>query len=223
MRCLYIIGDSVMKGVVYDPDNNKFTVDKEMAEGLGDLKFDSVENLSSFGCTIDKGAAKIDKLIESKKEPGIILIEFGGNDCDFMWNEISAEPDVEHLPKTPLDKFKGYYEESVRKMIDNGVKPYIMNLPPIDAKKYFNRIIEVGKLSADNILHWLGDVQMIYRFQEMYSTASAFIAEKMKWPIVDVRTSFLEKHNFINLICEDGIHPNVKGHRLIVNAIASSI
>ena len=58
---------------------------------------------------------------------------------------------------------------------------------------------------------------MIYRFQELYSQAAEKVARDTGTLLIDVRSVFLDKHNFRELICEDGIHPSEEGHRLIRN------
>lgn len=56
---------------------------------------------------------------------------------------------------------------------------------------------------------------MIYRFQELYSDTVVRIAHETNTMLVDVRSSFLNKRNFSELLCEDGIHPTEQGYNLI--------
>ena len=97
----------------------------------------------------------------------------------------------------------------------NGILPIIMSLPPIDAQRYFDWFCRPG-LDKHAILEWLGgDIQTIYRHQEMYSNALCRTALENHVPLVDVRTPFLAAKNCRDLLCIDGIHPNHEGHRLI--------
>ena len=42
-------------------------------------------------------------------------------------------------------------------------------------------------------------------------------------PIIDITSKILEINNYSNLLCDDGIHPNEKGHRIIAEAIKEHI
>jgi len=57
-------------------------------------------------------------LIEKQKDViqdcRTVLMNFGGNDSDFLWQEISAAPDELHKPKTPID----FFEQTYLKLIE---------------------------------------------------------------------------------------------------------
>jgi hypothetical protein len=100
----------------------------------------------------------------------------------------------------------------------------MFNLPPIDASRYFAWLSK--GLNAENILKWLGDVDHIFRWHKSYNDAICLIAEETGTPLVDVRSDFFKTPDFREYLCDDGIHPNSKGHRLIfetVSRFASSI
>jgi len=40
-------------------------------------------------------------------------------------------------------------------------------------------------------------------------------------PVIDITSVFLERRNYFDYLCEDGIHPNEAGHKLIEEAIVS--
>ena len=42
-------------------------------------------------------------------------------------------------------------------------------------------------------------------------------------PIIDITSKFLEIKNYSNLLCDDGIHLNEKGHKIIAEAIKEHI
>jgi lysophospholipase L1-like esterase len=50
-----------------------------------------IKNISKFGDTLLKGAQKLREYL-SKNKSDVVIIEFGGNDCDFYWEEISKNP-----------------------------------------------------------------------------------------------------------------------------------
>ena len=148
----------------------------------------------------------------------LAFLEFGGNDCDFRWDEISANPHREHLPATTPERFSHMYGEVLQMLKQNGFKPVLMTLPPLDAERYFAWFTRTG-LDQAAILSWLGDVQFIYRWHERYSSAIWEIGEAHNVPVVDIRKAFLEQRNYSRFLCKDGIHPNTEGHRLITSEI----
>lgn len=88
--------------------------------------------------------------------PDYVLIEFGGNDCDFDWNAVAESPASDHRPKTELTRFTdtlGRCVESVRRI---GKKPILMTLPPLVAPRYFSKISDGDSEKGKNILKWLG-------------------------------------------------------------------
>ncbi len=217
---LDIFGDSIMKGVLLDDSTQRYVLSScsPSMEFAKETNVD-VNNRSVFGCTVVKGAKLVCSAIENGRVgEGLVLIEYGGNDCNYVWKEISELPSEHHDPVTPLGTFEKLYFEIIERVKSVGATPVIMSLPPIDAQKYLNWITKDG-LSVLNILQWLGDVQMIYRFQELYSNVIAKLAYQTNSLFIDVRSYFLDKHNYCDLLCADGIHPNSEGQKLITQAM----
>lgn len=220
MPSICIFGDSVSKGIVFDAARKKYQALKDSFANLFCKKTSvPVTNYSKFGCTISKGQELIHRHAEELCGYDCVVLEFGGNDCDFNWREVSETPDGLHLPKTPLDEFERRYMDIFEEIRAKGGTPVLLSLPPIESNRYF-RWISQG-LNADNILHWLGDVHRIYRYHELYNMAVCRLAIKEQVPLIDIRSAFLLDRNYSDLLCEDGIHPNQKGHALIYNTIHS--
>ena len=53
----------------------------------------------------------------------------------------------------------------------------------------------------------------------MYSLAVEDLAKREQVPLIDIRSDFLRDQCFSDYLCEDGIHPNERGHLLISKAI----
>lgn len=221
-RSTYIFGDSVMKGVVLNSKNGRYVFDPMMNKLLEDALQTKVINCSYFGSTVDKGLQRIEYTIESGIEAKTAIIEYGGNDCDHIWKEVSERPDEDHYPNVKLSIFKEKYRSIINYLKDHGVTPIAMTLPPIDSVKFFNYFIASG-LSSEKVLSWLGDVEAIYRFQELYSSAVVDVAISTGTFIADVRSYFLDKKNYKSLICNDGIHPTEEGHKLIATALGECL
>lgn len=213
-----IFGDSVAKGVVFDAVKNKYSLLKESFANIMEKQQQiSIYNFSKFGCTISMGSEILKRHEKELKNFDYTVLEFGGNDCDYNWAEVSKNPTDQHVCNTPIPDFKEKYVELVKRVIQNGGRPVLLNLPPIDPKRYFKWISK--GLDSKNILVFLGRVDAIYKWQEMYSKAVEELAEEKNIPLIDIRSGFLSKKNFSDFLCEDGIHPNEKGHLLISRAI----
>lgn len=209
-----IYGDSIMKAVLVDENFKYKPIAKEFLEQLRQDTGVEAVNRAHFGYTVDKGQAILERDLKKGLDCQYALLEFGGNDCDFNWSEVAAEPDGEHFPHTPLQRFLDTIASMAKSLKEAGVKPVLMSLPPLDAQRYLDFIGRLGN-NTQNILHWLGDVQMIYRYQEMYSDHVSRLAARLDLPLIDVRTRFLCRRDYGKLIARDGIHLTQEGYGLI--------
>ncbi len=213
-----IYGDSIMKGATPEGENRYRSVMPRFLPRLAEKYGLAVTNKARFGSTIDRGYAQLQKDLNEQAAPyRCALVEYGGNDCDFDWAAVAEAPAAEHLPRTSMAAFQDTLEAMADGLQKKDVKPLLMTLPPIHAERYLSFICR-GGLNRVNILKWLGEAQMIYRFQEMYSSAVLKVALRRGLPLVDVRSYFLDKHNYAALISEDGIHPSEEGYSLIHTA-----
>ncbi|MEG1650461.1 MAG: SGNH/GDSL hydrolase family protein [Oscillospiraceae bacterium] len=214
-----VFGDSVAKGVVFDVAKQKYGLIKDCFVNLACSALRVIpKNYSKFGCTVTKGAEMINGHSEEIANSDFTILEFGGNDCDYDWAKIAENPSGEFLPKTPLDVFVESYSAIIEKIVKMGGKPVLMNLPPIDAQRFFDWVSR--GLNKNNLMQWLGGhVDYTYRWHESYSNEVAGLAVKYSIPMLDIRSAFLAKANYASLLCEDGMHPNAEGHRLISQQI----
>jgi acyl-CoA thioesterase I len=216
---ILVSGDSISKGVIYNEEKEKYTfLDEGYVSIIQNKLRGVVYNAAKFGNTIIKGMNKLQGEI-TKNEPDIIFIEYGGNDCDYNWDEIAKNPTTEHNPKTDFYDFKRVLSETVGTLKKKGIVPILMTLPPLEADRYFKWVSKSSSNAANNILSWLGSTVKIYSWQERYSSAIVSIAAQTKTRIIDIRSAFLQSPDFSKLICIDGIHPNREGHRLIAEKI----
>ncbi len=215
---IQVFGDSILKEVMLDRNNEHYYMPKESySKIIEELLSIQIQNNSRFGCTIDKGFRQLQRALDKGLSCDVVLLGYGGNDCDHNWAEVAANPDGEFFPNTPLDVFEKTYRNMISELKARGIKPLLMSLPPIDAEKFFAWISREG-LNKENLIKWIGDIQMIYRWQELYSNTVVKIAKDTNSLFVDVRSKFLSKRNFSELICADGIHPTAEGHKLIKEA-----
>ncbi len=191
IKKIRIFGDSILKGVVYSEEDNRYVpLQQNGFEQLGTALGIKFQNSAMFGCTITKGMQLLQKAIGKGLDCDSVLLEYGGNDCDFLWDEVSAQPNVEHLPKTPLITFAQTLKAMIAKLRAISVEPILMTLPPINSERYLEHICR-GGLDRKHILDWIGDLQNIERYQELYSLRIATVALETQTQLIDIRSGFL--------------------------------
>jgi acyl-CoA thioesterase-1 len=220
---ILISGDSISRGVIYDETRQRYitTRDNYVSMVQDSLK-GIICNTAKFGNTITKGLDLLKKSVLSEN-PDIALIEFGGNDCDFNWDEIAENPFTEHHPKTDLSLFEKVLRETVSFLDNKGIIPVLTTLPPLNADKYLKWVSKNSLSAENNILKWLGSVTKIYWWHERYNSIILKIAAETRTRLIDIRGAFLSFPDFTKLICIDGIHPNKEGHKVIAEKILDFI
>lgn len=216
-------GDSVLQGVVclngnYHLCRNRFT---NIINSGNDIK---IHNNGVVGHTIENLPKALQKAQDQIADPDtkIVLLEYGGNDCDFNWQDISNDPTGSHLCKTEISCFSEKYIGLISYLQSKQKDVFLLTLPPIDPYKYIDFLCR--KLDRDKIMEWLeNDIEFLRGWHELYNIAVHEIAHKAEAELIDITTPFLSKRNYTHLLCEDGIHPNEEGHRVIAEAILNHL
>jgi lysophospholipase L1-like esterase len=153
------------------------------------------------------------------------LMEFGGNDCDFHWDEIADNPEAEHVPNTVMDSFLQNYTNLINLVQKAGTMPLVLNLPPIGAQRYFDRFSrDMDGQQKANIIKWLGgDVEYIHRWHKSYNDRLCALISSLNIPAADIRSGFYGSSDYNDYLCLDGIHPNEAGQELIYKKLKSLI
>lgn len=222
MRCgavnITVYGDSILKGVLFE--NGRYVLNRSWEQLLAETYGLTVRNRSHFGCTIEKA---LPALRRDSETPGSaqerVLLEFGGNDCDYDWAAIAEEPEGRHRCKTPPEQFAADYREAIRLVREGGRIPVAMTLPPIHSERYLSFLCR-GGLSRANILRWLRDVEAIARWQAIYSDLVFQLSREEQTELIDLRSAFpREREALEHCLCDDGIHPSRLGQELIFGAL----
>lgn len=219
------LGDSITKGVIFS-ENNKYSLIENCFTEIISNKLDiHLDNYGKFGCTI----GFVDNVVQRHKDiiatSDYTFIEYGGNDCDFDWIKIANSPMEEHTPKTTLESFMAQFRNIIGKIKELGTKPVIISLPPIISDTYFSFFSKsMSEQQKSNVVKWLGgDIGLISRWHESYNRALFKIAGQTGIEIIDVTTPFDTYHGHLkSLYCQDGIHPNAAGHKIIAETIIQS-
>ncbi len=217
-----LYGDSILKGVLLE--DGRYTIDHGWEQKLAAARRLEIRNSAHFGSTLGKALPRIRRDCDAAYAPDeLAVLEFGGNDCDYDWAAIDADPEGSFLCKTPPSRFRELYREALGLIRRSGRRSVVLTLPPIHSLRYLGFICRDG-LSREHILHWLGDVNAIYRWQAMYSDMAAQIAREEGAELVDLRGAFLrDGRRPEELLGLDGIHPSRAGQGLLYETLAAAL
>lgn len=218
------LGDSLTKGVVLTDRNRYSVTDRGFMDIISSELDLSVGNYAKFGSTVTAGADVMERHSEEIAASEYTFLEYGGNDCDFDWMKIADAPYLEHAARTALDLFKERFAALVARVKELGSVPVIISLPPIISDRYFSFFSRsMTEVQKENVISWLGgDVGIIARWHESYNRALFMVANQTDAHIIDITTPFDTYRGDLNtLFCQDGIHPNADGHKLIANTIVN--
>ena len=219
---LVLFGDSIGKGIVTEASERAVT--SANAVSLFEKKYSvTIDNRSKFGQTVAKCVQRqeIEKFLDTLdgSVKTAVIIELGGNDCAYFWEKVAEDPDVKHDSVTPFNEFIDYYQKMLSLLVTSGVPVFCCSLVPINARKYLENVI--GKIcDKEKILKYFdGDYTVIYRHHETYSNAIKSICYASCIPVIDLRETFEKTGDVDAYLCEDGIHPNERGQRLIFGKV----
>ena len=214
---IVLLGDSILKGIQVDPETHRYMTKNEMDLPALEQEFGiSIQNRSTFGADCFHGEKLLDRMLHRGIAADVIVMDFGGNDCNHKWAEIAAHPEQEHGPNVPLPAFVEQYRHLIQRVKDSGMSPVVTTLPPLIPSRFFNWWCH--DLDQDVLHDWLGGEYNIYAHQERYSRAVEQLAREEGIPLIDIRGEFLEHGRIGDLMCIDGTHPNTAGQKCIENA-----
>ena len=212
MARIKIYGDSILKGVMYSEEYKKYRLfgykyDELEKSGI------SVENNCKMGATIGKGFEIMKATLDDCDENTIVVMEFGGNDCNFNWAQVAVDPGAEHIPATPENEFVEQYASAIDYAKSKGARPVICSLIPIASQKFMDWVSR--GLNYANILKYIGRVDTIGDWQSHYSDLAMRAAAETQTEVIDLRRDFTLDGGGADLIGIDGIHPTADGHKKI--------
>ena len=100
--------------------------------------------------------------------------------------------------------------------------PVLLSLPELDSQRFFDHVSK--GLDRENIMKWLkGDVNNIAHWHEQYNIEVFKLGISRGIRVIDISSAFLRQRRISDYLCEDGMHPNEAGHRLIAEAILKEV
>ncbi|MBR1996477.1 MAG: SGNH/GDSL hydrolase family protein [Paludibacteraceae bacterium] len=225
---LVALGDSIIKGVLVQSEGERSRyslADKSIVECCAEKLGGESLNFGKMGCTIEAGERILNRYLDKMSDAQYVLLEYGGNDSDYNWQEIAEAPEKEHFPRTRLEVFEQVYERVINKIKEMGAIPLVLSLPPMDAERYFAFFSQKWEEGfRANVMRWLGgSTNTIMSGHELYNLATMRIAQRTGAQWIDVTSGLLKGHNFRAYLCDDGIHPNERGQRMIAEAVLQGL
>lgn len=206
-------GDSILKGAVTGYSTNRFDVFPEQSSlniACKNLGL-ALTNKSVFGNILRKSRRTLERDMERGLSVDLGIIESGGNDCDLDWPPVAAAPDEPHETRTPLADFCAGLKEMIALLRAHRITPLLMTMPPLILDRWFKTI--TNELDEAAILHFLkGNKARLYSVHELYSKHIEKIAASCGVQLIDMRLAMLEREDLPDLMCKDGIHPNLEGY-----------
>ncbi|MFC7394559.1 SGNH/GDSL hydrolase family protein [Scopulibacillus cellulosilyticus] len=202
-------GDSVTRGVSYVRGRLRIlkeTYPSILQELLGDQN--EVINKGVFNDNSDLLLKRLDKDVISEK-PDVVLIQIGGNDCNFHWDEVAKHPEDNHEPIVPLDRYLNNVKRTIERIKGIGAVPVLSTLLPLDPKRYYEYI---SRINNKSIAQWIAACGGIEHWHGMYNRALKQLIKSEDILSIDVRTAFKESDDLSVLLNDDGIHPSPKGY-----------
>lgn len=219
-----VFGDSISKGLYLDCDKVE-RLNVNAVNLVGERYGIEIVNNSMFGQTLKRvcGKGMIERYVSSLEGNNIAVLCIGGNDADYNWQDVAVSPLDFHDSKTPISHFSALVGQTIRQLQKFGVRVVVTSLPPVSSSRYFNNVIS-RHCDGDAVMRFLqNDVSNISRHQECFSNVLMQQALTNNCGFVDLRRAFLMKNNLLDYICEDGIHPNEKGQRLIAETVIEHV
>ena len=212
-------GDSILEGIIHDAQTNKYTLLKDSFVHLATRELHVVwKNFARHGSTVIEGEKAFLSHLSYVKNCDYVLFSFGANESNHNWDEVSQYPHRKHYPHLSLKEFHEKYIHLIHLAQKQGKVPLLLTMPPVDAERFLADISR-GR-NQKNILKVMNNnIETIHTFHSMYNFEIFKIALETNVPIIDITTHFFQQKDYREFLCDDGIHPNSKGHALIAEVL----
>ena len=217
IKSVIVWGDSILKGIISSEDLTQIRPSEINAlQMAGEKLAIEINNKSIYGAHIIKLQSTQTKNLNKGLTADIALIESGTNDCDYEWNDVCTKPFSEITQKVPLADFKRIASEMVDTSRENKITPVLVTAPDLPIP-YWKEYITRG-LDKEKIAQFIGhDPYVLLRNQEEYMEALRQIAKEKNVQLIDMRVEFRKTSDPMSLMCKDGVHPNIEGHKLMAD------
>ncbi len=162
----------------------------------------------------------LDRRLKDVKAGDWVVLEYGGNYCDYDWAAISAYPDGEHSPAFSFGQFREIYSYAITRIQALGAKAALLTLPALLPQRYFDHVSR--NLDRKHILHWLrNDVCNLNRWHDEYNDEILSLAAQYHILVIDISKDLLLLSHAEDCYKDDGMHPNGRGQGVIAELVAN--
>ena len=207
-------GVSVVKGRLRILKDNYPAFLQELFTQKGEKDI-TVINKGVFNDNSDLMLSRLEKDVISE-HPDYAILEVGGNDCNFKWNEIIEKPEEEHQAIVSLDRYLANISTLVTRIRESGITPIIATLPPLDPVRYYQTISNQYNSSVGKWIDKMGGIQF---WHGLYNDHLNKLADELAVPKIDVRSAIKKTGNLFPLISDDGIHLTAEGYHAFSEAV----
>ncbi|MER2060702.1 MAG: GDSL-type esterase/lipase family protein [Niallia sp.] len=213
-------GDSITRGVSFV--KGRLRIIKDNYPTFLEKLFSA--NISEDIIVLNKGVfndnshllwKRLDKDVLSEK-PNYVLLNVGGNDCNFNWQEVAENPNSNHEPIVPLQQYMENIKQMVMKMKQSNITPILLTLPPLDPVRYYKFIADKY---GTTISHWISCCGGIEHWHSLYNMQLKKLIEQFNLPSIDVRSALKKEGYATDFISDDGIHLTADGYRKMSEVI----
>lgn len=213
-------GDSLTRGVSFVKGRVRIIKDNypaflEKLFSVNDPADTIVLNKGVFNDNSDLLMKRLEKDVLSE-EPNYVLLNVGGNDCNFKWQEVAENPESDHDPIVPINRYIENIGQMVTKMKQSNITPILLTLPPLDPVRYYKFIAD---RYGTTISHWISSCGGIEHWHSLYNLQLNKLIEQLNLPSIDVRTALKKAGNITDFISDDGIHLNSEGYKKMSDVI----
>ncbi|KAB7671122.1 SGNH/GDSL hydrolase family protein [Bacillus sp. B1-b2] len=217
-------GDSLTRGVTYV--KGRVRILKENYPALLERKL-----LSSYSedlVILNKGVfndnshlliKRLEKDVISHK-PDYVLINIGGNDCNFNWPEVVKDPNNSHMPIVSIHDYLANVRKIITTLKEFNIKPVIITLPPLNPVKYYKFL---ASQNGTSISHWICSCGGIEYWHSLYNTHLNSLIKELHLECIDIREGLMKVVDYQELFSEDGIHLNQQGYNEMSEIIYTNL
>ena len=137
-------GDSLTRGVSV-VKNRLRIIKQNYPVFLQELFLQNIENdvtvinKGVFNDNSDLLMSRLEKDVIDE-HPDFAIVEIGGNDCNFKWEEVAEKPWEEHEPIVPMERYLDNLKKIIIDIQEHGITPIISTLPPLDPVRFYKNI-----------------------------------------------------------------------------------
>ncbi|WP_077619308.1 SGNH/GDSL hydrolase family protein [Bacillus sinesaloumensis] len=178
----------------------------------------TVLNKGVFNDNSDLLLSRVEKDVIAE-QPDFVIINIGGNDCNFKWNEVAEKPEDEHQPIVPIERYMENLKQLIHRIKEANITPVLMTLPPLDPVRYYRLL---AQNYGSSISHWISLQGGIEHWHGLYNRSLNLLAEQLHVPKIDVRAAMMQLGDVTDFISDDGIHLTGKGYKTMSSEIFST-